>query len=367
MTERSSRDLILWFFLSLFLISILLLGWLLWPFISVIVIGAVVTGLFTPVYQLINRKMRPSLASLLTCLLIFVILFVPIVFFGKVVSNEAQELYLKAKNAVLSDEIRTLLAGSRFNDMVENNPILSRISEYLANYGFDLSGGEFQQTVVDLIKKIGLFLYEHASSIASNIFKFFINFFFMLLVTYYLLIDGDRLVSFIVDLSPLPQDQDEKLIQKFKDIAGAILVGNGLGGVIQGILGGGVFALFGLSSPFLWGLVMAFLAFLPIVGIGVVFIPTAIFLFLEGRIVAGIFFIVFYLLVSGVIEYILKPKFVGKRVQMHTLLVFLSVLGGLKLFGILGIIYGPLVVTGFLTLTDIYYANYRELVQPMDS
>ena len=88
MTERSSRDLILWFFLGLFLISIVLLGWLLWPFISVIVIGAVVTGVFTPVYQLINRKMRASFASLLTCLLIFVVLFVPIVFIVTVVSGE---------------------------------------------------------------------------------------------------------------------------------------------------------------------------------------------------------------------------------------------------------------------------------------
>lgn len=367
MTERSSRDLILWFFLSLFLISILLLGWLLWPFVSVIVIGAVVTGVFTPFYQRINRKMRSSYASLVTCLLIFVILFVPIVFFVTVVSREAYDLYLTAKSAVLSDEIGTLLKGSRFSDMVANSVLLSRVGDYLANFGIELSGGEFQKTVADLAQTMGLWLYEQTRAIASNILKFLLNFFFMLLVTYYLLIDGGRLISFIVDLSPLPQDQDEKLIQKFKDIAGAVLVGNGLGGVIQGVLGGGVFALFGLSSPFLWGLVMAFLAFLPIVGIGVVFIPTAIFLFLKGRIVAGIFFFVFYIFVTGMIEYILKPKFVGKRVQIHTLLVFLSVIGGLKLFGILGIIYGPLVVTGFLTLTDIYYANYRNLVEPMEN
>ncbi len=367
MTERSSRDLILWFFLSLFLISILLLGWLLWPFLSVIIIGAVVTGLFTPVYQLINRNMRSSFASFLTCLLIFVILFIPIFFIVTVVSGEAYDLYNAAKSAVLSDEISTLLEGSRISDLVAKNALLSRISEYLANFGIELSSGEFQRTVADVAQKMSLWIFEQTRAIASNILKFLLNFFFVLLVTYYLLIDGGRLISFIVDLSPLPQDQDEKLIQKFKDIAGAVLVGNGLCGVIQGILGGGVFALFGLRSPFLWGLVMAFLAFLPIVGIGIVFIPAAILLFLKGRIVVGIFFIIFYLLVSGLIEYILKPKFVGKRVQMHTLLVFLSVIGGLKLFGMLGIIYGPLVVTGFLTLTDIYYANYRNLVAPVDS
>jgi predicted PurR-regulated permease PerM len=187
----------------------------------------------------------------------------------------------------------------------------------------------------------------------------------MLLIAYYLLIDGNKLVSFIVDLSPLPDDQDEKLIQKFKDIARAVLVGNGLGGLIQGTLGGIVFSLFGFQSSFLWGVIMALLAFLPILGVGAVFIPAAIYLFIKGRIAAALFFIIFYIVLSGCIEYIFKPKLVGKRVKMHTLLVLLSIMGGLKLFGILGIIYGPLVVTAFLTLTDIYHASYQQLVNPI--
>jgi len=144
----------------------------------------------------------------------------------------------------------------------------------------------------------------------------------------------------------------------------AILLGNGLGGLIQGILGGIVFAFFGFRSPFLWGVIMALLAFLPIVGVGVVFLPAALYLILQGRLAAGIFFIVFYVVLSGGIEYLFKPKLVGKRLQMHTLLVFLSIIGGLKLFGILGIIYGPLVVTAFLTLSDIYESSYRRIVEP---
>jgi predicted PurR-regulated permease PerM len=84
---------------------------------------------------------------------------------------------------------------------------------------------------------------------------------------------------------------------------------------------------------------------------------------LTGRIAAGIFFIVFYLLLSGVVEYVIKPKMVGQQVEMHTLLVFLSIIGGLKLFGILGIIYGPLVVTAFLTLNEIYKSNYQDQLE----
>ena len=109
---------------------------------------------------------------------------------------------------------------------------------------------------------------------------------------------------------------------------------------------------------------MGFLAFLPIIGIGVVFIPAAIYLFFKGRIAAGIFFIVFYLILSVSVDNLLKPKLVGRRVKMHTLLVFFSIIGGLNLFGILGIIYGPLITTAFLTLTDIYYTSYQQMVEP---
>lgn len=111
---------------------------------------------------------------------------------------------------------------------------------------------------------------------------------------------------------------------------------------------------------------MALLAFLPIVGIGAVFIPAAIYLFLKGQIGAAIFFVIFYIILSGTIEYIFKPKIVGQRVKMHTLLVFFSIIGGLKLFGIVGIIYGPLVAVAFLTLTDIYHTSYRKLLGPKE-
>ncbi len=367
MVERATKDLILWFFLGLFLVSMVLLGWLLWPFVSVIVLGAVVTGIFSPVYQMLTRTMRPSLSSFLTCLLVFLVLFIPIIFFVSILSKEAYDQYLLAKSAVLSDEIKTLFEGSRINDILEKNWALAKVKEFLENFGIELTGREFYQSISEFAKKIAFGLYEQASAIASNIFKFLFNFFFMLLVIYYLLIDGGKLLVFIIELSPLPNDQDEILIRKFKDMSGAILIGNGLGGVIQGTIGGVVFALFGLNSPFLWGVVMALLAFLPIVGIGAVFIPAAIFLFLKGRIAAGLFFIVFYILLSGIVEYYFKPKLVGKRVKMHTLLVFLSIIGGLQLFGILGIIYGPLVVTGFLTLKDIYYQSYRQFVAPEET
>ena len=355
MPDMVSKNRTLWFFIALFLISLFLLGWLFMPFISIIVIAGVVTGVFNPLYRLIKieGKINQPVASFLTCIVIFLVLFVPIAFFVSILSKEAYGLYLAAKNAVLSAEVKKILEGSA---------LVEQINVYLAPYNFELNGEELNNIITQLAKTVGLFLYEQARAIAQNMFIFVINFVLMLLVIYFLLIDGDRLVQFILDLSPLPQRENLALSNKFRDMAGAILIGNGVCGFIQGLAGGLVFTFLGFNSPFLWGVIMGLLAFLPIVGIGVVLVPAAVILMLKMKIASGIFLLIFYLVLSLGIEYLFKPRMVGHRVQMHTLLVFFSIIGGLKLFGILGIIYGPLVVTGFLTLTEIYHANYKKLV-----
>ncbi len=357
MSENVSRNLIFWFFVLCFLASFLLLGKLFYPFISILVMAAVVSSIFYPLYRYFQRAryVGPHLASLVTCFLVFLILFIPIVFFVGILTQEAYSLYQTARDAGIDDQITGILDQTR---------ILDKVNTVLQTFDIQITGEQLENSISKAGKSIGLFLYQQATAFASNILSFVVNFFLMLLVVFFLLIDGQRLVSFIVDLSPLPSDQDRILIDKFNDMAGAILIGNGLGGLIQGVLGGLAFWFLKIPSAFLWGAIMGLLAFLPIVGIGAVFVPAAIYVFLKGRVAAGIFMIIFYLLLSGGIEYIFKPKLVGQRVKMHTLMVFFSIIGGLKVFGILGIIYGPLIVTAFLTLTEIYRANYQWLVEP---
>lgn len=354
--QEPSQNTIVWFFLALFLLSSFLLGWLLLPFFSIIVVAAVVTGIFKPLYQRLALRIRPGIASFVTCVVIFLVLFVPIVLLVGVLSKEAYDMYLTARGAVLRNHIQ---------DIFDNSELLERAKAVLAPFNIHLTGEEINRAIPEIGKIVGLFLYEQANAIASNVLNFLVNFFFMLLVAFFLLIDGDRLISFIIDLCPLPEDQEDKLIGKFQEMAGAILMGNGLCGLIQGVAGGIAFAIAGLASAFLWGVIMGILAFLPILGVGLVLVPAAIYLMIEGRILAGVLFLIFYVILSGGVEYIVKPRLVGERVQMHTLLVFLAIMGGLKLFGILGILYGPLVVTAFLTLTDIYNASYRDLTRPV--
>ncbi len=353
-SEKPSTQMIFRYFVIIFLITIFFVGKILWPFFSILILGFVLAGIFYPIFSFFAGKTTSVVASLITCTLIFLVVFVPLVFLIGALSKEAYSLYIAGTDTAMTQV---------FKEILQNSQIMEHIQGILARYQIKLSAEHINGGLSQLGSYIGLFLYEQVSAVASNVLKFVVNFVFMLLVIYFFLIDGKKLIAFLIELSPLPEDQDRKLMDKFRAMASVVLVVNGISGLIQGVLGGIAFAVFGLGAPLLWGFVMAVLAFFPIVGIALVFIPASLFLFLKGRIAAGIFFLLFYVIVSSVMEYIVKPKLVGNKVKIHTLLVFLAVLGGLKVFGILGIIYGPLVITAFLTLTDIYRSSYETYIR----
>ena len=348
---RPSR-MIINYFLLLFLLSILLVGKIFWPFLSILVISYILTGIFKPVFKYMCRWVSPTFSSLLTCLLISVIVFLPLTFFVGALTQEAYSLYQWGKDADLVMKFREL----------QSSALVVKAQEALAGLGFNIEPEAVGKTLSDFAKTVGLFLYNQARGWAANIMQFLIDFLFMILVIFFLLADHEKLVNFLLEISPLPDDQERLLVAKFEEMAGAVLVGNGICGIIQGVLGGAMFAVFNIGPPVLWGGIMAILAFLPIFGIGLVLIPTAIILLIKGKTGLAVFVAVFYMILSFSMEYAVKPKIVGEKVKMHTLLVFLSIMGGLSVFGFMGIIYGPLIVAVFMTLADIYKSNYYEYI-----
>ena len=338
------------YFSVVFLVSILLLGWVLWPFWQLLVLAFLLAGIFRPIYNWMRRWVSAGMASILTCILIILIVFVPLTICIGALSTEALNMYQlgKGSNLIL-----------KLQQFVQNNTLVREAQEVLIGFGINFEPTDITSMVSDMTKMAGLFIYNQASAWAANIMSFMLQFCFLILVIFFLLIEMDGLIRFYTRLSPLPDDQDSLLMSKFMEISGVILVGNGISGLFQGIMGGLFFTLLGINSPFLWGAVMSILAFLPIFGIGLVLVPTAAILLLNGATGQAIFTLFFYVVLSFTVEYILKPKFVGSHVKMHTLLVFLAIVGGMAVFGALGIIYGPLIATGFLTLSDIYLKEYR--------
>lgn len=355
MQEKSPSPMVLRYFLILFLISILLVGRLFWPFLSMLILSYLLTSVFLPTYKRLNRKLPDYFASFLTCTLVMLLVFIPLVFLVIALAQEAQHLY----ELGLGSGVNLALKLRSFQE----SPLFVRLQEITAILGFPLEAEDLSRVFAELARAVGLFFYNQASNWAANIMLFLFNFSLMLLTIFFLLIEQDRLLDYILRLSPLPEDQGRRLFSKFDEITGAVLIGNGICSGIQGVLGGIIFAVFSLGPPVLWGVIMGLLAFLPIVGIGLVLVPAALVLGFKGNLAGAVILLILYGIITVIVEYFMKAKMVGDRVRMHILLAFLSMIGGLATFGLLGIIYGPLIVTAFLTLAEIYLGSYERYVK----
>jgi len=341
-------------FLIFLIGSAILLVSLFWTYVSAIVLGLLIASVSYPMYFWIKRVFRGHEipASLFMSISILIILIIPIGWFVGTLSNEAYDFYTRTRSAVSLKKIQEALKGDSIWAI--------RVRKLGKLTGMDLSPEAVEKVAGNVGKWVGLFLYKQIRSIASNFFNVLLHFFLMILIIYYMFRDGGRLKDYLIQLIPVPREQLEKVASKFQEMGRAVIFGNGMSGIIQGTLGGFGFYLFDHPSPFLWGTVLTFMAFLPIVGASIVFVPATVIIFVQGKIATGVAFLAYNLLYSSITEYLVKPRVIGKGMQMNSLLVFIGILGGLKLFGILGIIYGPLIITIFLTLAEIYRLEYKE-------
>ncbi len=343
-------------FLIVLLGAVILLFRLFWTYISAIILALLISSAFYPLYTLIRKvfREREQSASIFMCILILLVLIIPLGGFVGTLSNEAFNFYTRTKDSVSLQKLTQSLQG----DSVWAQRI--RKAGKLAN--IDFNAETIENLAAAIGKNVGLFLSKQLSSFASNLLNFLIHFFLMMMIIYYIFRDGERLKDYISELLPFPTGQQEVVVNKFREMGRAVIFGNGLSGIIQGVLGGLGFFIFGLESPILWGTGIGFMAFLPVIGASVVFIPATVILLIQGKSGIAIGFLAYNVFYSSIMEYVIKPRLIGKGMQMNSILVFIGILGGIKLFGILGIIYGPLIVTIVLTLAEIYRLEYKETV-----
>jgi predicted PurR-regulated permease PerM len=343
-------------FLVVLLGAGVLLVLLFWTYISAIVLALLIASAFFPLYTRLRGllKGRAQPAAILMCLTITVLLIIPMGGFVGTLSNEAFDFYKRS---------RTMVSMSHLGRMVQSdNAWAVRARKAAAMAGVNLDAETLNRIASSVGTNVGLFLSRQLGSLASNLLSLLIHFFLMILVIFYIFRDGERLRDYISELLPFPPSQQELMVDKFREMGRAVILGNGLSGVIQGVLAGFGFFFSGLGSPFLWGTIAAFMAFLPLVGASIVFVPATAILFLQGKTAVAVGFLIYNVCYSALMEYVLKPRLIGKGMKMNPLLVFIGVLGGLKLFGILGVVYGPLIMTIFLTLAEIYRLEYKEAV-----
>jgi len=334
-------------------VALLLVLRILLPFGAVILIALVTAGLTHGIFRRLKRAFlgHGTPAALVICFALMAAVLVPTVVTLQAVSHEALGFYQMTTVQVSERGLLEILE--------RHEESFDRINRVLGPFGVRLTPQKVYNSLAATGVKLGGFFYRQGVSLAKGLVRLVFAFFFWLLILFYLLVDGQRLREWLEIVLPVPAEHQRLVSRRFTAMAGSIIVGNGVAGLIQGLTGSIIFASAGIPGPVLWGVVMAVLAFIPIIGISLVYIPVSAILLLSGQTHRALMVFVPLLLVATVVEYWLKPMLVGRRMQMHTLLVFLSILGGMDAFGPSGLIVGPLMMTGFLTLVELYCAHYH--------
>jgi predicted PurR-regulated permease PerM len=223
----------------------------------------------------------------------------------------------------------------------------------------DTSKLDVEKWISESFQKITTLLAAQISSVVGNVSMAIVGFVFIVFSMFFFIRDGDKIADYTWNLLPMSDDLKEKLTTHQREVVEASIYGGLIIAAVQGGLGALIFWILGLPSPLFWGVVMAFLSIIPLVGPWLIYIPAAIILALSGSWVKGIILLVAGTIVVSQADNFLRPVIVGKRAKIPTLILLFSILGGLKLFGVLGILLGPIIASMVLTLVN-FYRNLNE-------
>jgi predicted PurR-regulated permease PerM len=312
------------------------------PFLSPIAWAIVLSIVFYPVFAFVLKfvKWRP-LASFVTLLIILVIIFGPVSYLSYMLSQE-----IKAFVAYMTggdfDPVNTVLHHPAISNLVSKLLGLLNIKE-----------AELQNMVVENLTRLGKETMGRITGGLGNAASAAVDFVLMLLSIFFFLEEGPQFIEKINNYMPFSRKQRERLIQQTRDIVVSTIYGGVTVAIFQAIIGGFAFSFLGIPSPGLWGTCMFIASFIPLVGTFVVWGPAALYLFFKGSLVkAGILVLIGILGISSV-DNIVRPLIIRGRMKLPILAIFFSILGGIKVFGIIGFIMGPLVLALFLSVVQI--------------
>lgn len=332
-----------YFLLALIIVSFALVFFIFRPFLVALVLAGIFALLLQPLYRALLRHMSslPGLAAFATMLLAVVCILVPLLFISVQIADDAQRLYTSLSDGSGKIYLDTVLRST--------NDVVAQYAPSLA-----LSGAELSTSVDQYVKNILTWLIQNLGGAFGGIARFLLDLFVFMIALYYLLRDGTKLKQTIIELSPLADAEDTVVVARLELAVHSVIQGSLMIALIQGILTGVGFAFFGIPNSILWGVVAAFSALIPGIGTSLVLIPGVVYLFIIGATVPATGLLVWSVVAVGLIDNFLGPKLVGRGMQLHPLVVLLSVFGGLVFFGPAGIFLGPLCTSFLFALLSIY-------------
>jgi predicted PurR-regulated permease PerM len=311
------------------------------PFISSLAWALSLAIVFYPFYIQVNERVKSSNIAALVCVSVVAFLVVGPVFIA------VQQIAAQAASTV--ENVREGEVQRQIDQVVKSHHSIERIYNW-ANARFNT-----QETMSQAATAVGQKITNFLTGSVTGLFVLLVTFFFL----FYFFRDGERGVEVLRTMLPLSDGEADRLLVRVRDTIRATVFGTLLVACVQGALGGLMFWWLGLAAPVLWGVVMGLLAVVPILGAFIIWIPAAIFLALSGAWIKAIILTLWGAVVIGLVDNLLYPVLVGRQLELHTVPVFISIVGGLLVFGGSGIILGPLVLALTHGLMDIWRQRAR--------
>lgn len=324
---------------------------LLSPFSTAILWAFTLAIVIQPWQKWLSKKLpSKTLVALISVATAVIVIIVPLVFVLFQVSKELAIFYRSFQNSQNINNLVELIKDTDLFIWLEQN--------------FDLSATNIKENVSEKISSILNLTVQYTTSIISNSFFLIVDFIFTIFTLFFLLRDGEEFIAWLLRFLPIGNEKKIELVERVRLVINATFFGNIVVAITQASLAGFMFYLLGVPAVLLWTVIMALLAMIPMVGTAFIWIPTAIWLLLTGAIAKAVILVLWGIFAVGLIDNILRPILVGRQTNLPTIVTFYSVLGGIKIFGPLGLMLGPLVIASFITLLNFVFPD-NEKTQPI--
>lgn len=354
-----------WFF-AFFLLTMVALGMLFSPYVYALLFSTVVAVVSWPLFRLIESKLngRRTIAAILTLISLFFLVFGPLTLIGWLFVSEASSVVRTASQ---------FMEGNQFDILVDTYsqqtpPPVHEAREWLAGWvpeGWLPDEGSMFPAFVDWVRTSALALLSQAGAglpgILEGFFGFGLDAVIFLFALFTLYLEGPRLLTALMHLSPMDDRYERQLFDVFRELANNMVLATLITAVIQGCIAAIGFRIAGLPSVAFLGILAGVCSFIPLAGTGIIWIPAAIVVgFMHGWSWA-VFLAIWNLVFTGSVDNVIKPLVLRGSTRIHPLLIFLSVFGGLAWFGPVGVLMGPLIVAFFLAAYTIYMREYLDM------
>lgn len=309
-----------------------------YPFLFSLFWAAILAGIFYPLYKAITGKINnKNLSASIVLVIILILIILPLALISGIIAKESVVLFDALNNQNTIAEIKS------FVDKTSKLPVLQTLTENI----------NIEEEVKNISSAIASIVLNWLKSWTQNAALLIVNLFVMFYALYYFLKDGKKFLLYLMRLLPIGDNIEKTFYEKFISTSKATLKGTILIGIIQGIFGGVIIFIVGVPSVFFWTLIMVILSIIPAVGPIIVLLPITIYMFFFGS-MWQIAILAVGMIAVSLLDNILRPALVGKDLNMHPLIIFLSTIGGLSLFGISGIVIGPIIASLLISILDIY-------------